>query len=281
MDSDPLTLVTGAGGQVGRALRSEIPAARLLDRTELDVTDRAAVRSAMDGMHVVVHLAAMTDVDECEREPGRANAINADGTAHVVGAAAERGARVIYVSTDYVFDGTKRGEYVEQDAPAPINWYGRSKRAGEEHALGNPGNLVVRTSWVFGEGRNFVRTILEAARGGGLLRVVEDQRGRPTWAQDIARSLAHLVRIEATGIVHVAGDGEPGTWADLAELALAAAGLTVPLERIDSETYRRGAERLVALRPRNSALSLRKAQAIGVPLADWRYSVRRYVEEAR
>jgi len=278
--TESVVLVTGAGGQVGTALRAEIPAARFLGRMELDVTDSAAVRAAMDGVGVVIHLAAMTNVDECEREQARSTEVNADGTRHVVQAAAQPGARVVYVSTDYVFDGTKQGEYVETDPPAPINAYGRSKLAGEEHVLGRPNNLIVRTSWVFGHGRNFVRSILEASREGGPLTVVDDQRGRPTWARDLARSLALLVRSEATGIVHVAGDGDPCTWADLAELVVDLAGPPVPVKRIDSETYRRIAGRLVAPRPGNSTLSLAKARAMGLPLADWRASVRRYVKEA-
>src|SRR2546430_4767882 len=200
---DPVVLVTGAGGQVGRALRSEIPDARFLSRLELDVTDPAAVQEAVDGVDVVAHLAAQTNVDECERDPDRANAVNAEGTAHVVRAAGERGARVVYVSTDYVFDGTKSGEYVEEDPPAPTNAYGLSKLAGEGHVQGGPANLIVRTSWVFGEGRNFPRTIVAAARQGGPLRVVDDQWGRPTWAQDLARSLGYLIRTEAVGVLHV------------------------------------------------------------------------------
>jgi len=270
--------VTGAGGQVGRALRAVCPSASFLLRSDLDVTDVGAVRMAMQGMDVVVHLAAMTDVDRCEREPDSAARVNGSGTRVVVEAAAERRARVVYLSTDYVFDGRKRGEYEVDDPPAPLNAYGRSKLAGEEAVLASKENLIVRTSWVFGDGRNFVRTILDAARRGGRLRVVDDQVGRPTWANDVAAALAHLIRSGATGVLHVAGDGEPGTWADLAEAAAEAAGLPVAVERIDSQTYRRTAGRLVAPRPANSVLSVESARAAGVPLGHWRRSLRQYVE---
>jgi dTDP-4-dehydrorhamnose reductase len=273
---DPVVLVTGAGGQVGRALRTEIPEARFLAHAELDVTDAAAVREAVAGVDLVIHLAAMANVDECERDPDRANAVNAEGTRNVVEAAGQR-ARVVYVSTDYVFDGRKQEEYAEDDPPVPLNAYGRSKLAGEEYVRRGPDNLIVRTSWVFGVGRNFVATILKAAQMGGPLRVVGDQRGRPTYAQDLAASLAHLVRDRTAGILHVAGDGEPATWADLAELAVGAAGLSVAVERIDAETYRRRAGRVVAPRPANSVLSLERARRWGVPLAEWRRSVHRYV----
>jgi dTDP-4-dehydrorhamnose reductase len=185
---------------------------------------------------------------------------------------------VVFLSTDYVFDGKKLGEYTEDDPPAPINAYGRTKLTGEEAVRAGRENLIVRTSWVFGDGTNFVKTILHAARGGRPLRVVDDQRGRPTWAQDLATALAHVVRSGATGVLHVAGDGEPGTWADLAEAAVGAAGLTLPVEGIDSETYGRTADRVVAPRPANSVLSLERARAAHVPLGDWRCSVHRYVE---
>ena len=168
--SDPVVLVTGAGGQVGRSLRQELPAARFLTRQDLDVTDGAAVRSLLKGTDVVVHLAAMTNVDRCEAEPDAAERVNGWGTGVVVDAAAASGARVVYLSTDYVFDGRKRGEYIEDDAPAPVNVYGRSKLAGEERVRAREENLIVRTSWVFGDGRNFVRTIVDAARAGRPFR---------------------------------------------------------------------------------------------------------------
>ena len=175
--------MTGAGGQVGLALRAHLPEAAFLARAELDVTDRAAVAEAVGAADVVVHTAAMTDVDGCEHDPERAEAVNAGGAENVAAA----GARVIHLSTDYVFSGTRRGEYAEDDPTGPLGAYGRSKLAGERAVLARPGNLVVRTSWVYGEGRNFIRSILGAERAGKALRVVDDQRGRPTWAGDLAR----------------------------------------------------------------------------------------------
>jgi dTDP-4-dehydrorhamnose reductase len=259
--------VTGAGGQVGLALREHLPGARFLGHAELDVTDRAAVAEAARGADVVVHTAALTDVDGCEREPERAQAVNADGAANVAAA----GVRVIHLSTDYVFSGFAPGEYREDDPTGPLGAYGRSKLAGERAVLARPGNLVVRTSWVFGEGRNFIRSILAAERAGKELRVVADQRGRPTWAGDLARAIAYLAGREDSGIVHVAGDGEPCTWADLAEVVVGH-----PVKRITSEEH--GAP---APRPRNSVLSLERARSLGVPLADWRDSVMRYLDGER
>jgi dTDP-4-dehydrorhamnose reductase len=262
--SDPRVLVTGAGGQVGRALRDRLPGAVFLGRDDLDVRDPAAVEAAVRPGDVVVHAAAMTDVDGCERDPAAAEAANAAGTANV----AATGARVILISTDYVFDGASQRPYREDDPTGPISAYGRTKLAAERAVLARPGNLVVRTAWVYGEGRNFIRSILAAERAGKPLRVVDDQRGRPTWAADLAAALAHLLAAETTGIVHVTGDGEPCTWADLAEVVVGH-----PVERIT--TAELGA---AAPRPRFSVLDVGRARALGVPLADWRDSVRRYLE---
>jgi dTDP-4-dehydrorhamnose reductase len=251
---------------VGRALRDHLPGAVFLDRAGLDVRDADAVRAAVRPDDVVVHAAAMTDVDGCERDPAAAEAANARGSANVAGT----GARVILLSTDYVFDGRADRPYREDDPTGPISAYGRSKLAAERAVLAHPANLVVRTAWVYGEGRNFIRSILAAERAGRPLRVVDDQTGRPTWAGDLAAALAHLVRIGTSGVVHVTGDGQPCTWADLAELVVGH-----PVERITSAELAAPAPR-----PRWSVLALARARSLGVPLADWRDSVVRYLEGA-
>jgi dTDP-4-dehydrorhamnose reductase len=276
----PDILVTGAGGQVGRALARRLPTARLLSREDFDVRNALDVGSLFAGIRLVIHLAAMTDVDKCEQQPALCMEINGSGTKAVVEAAKAVSARVIYVSTDYVFDGTKRSQYQETDKPNPINAYGRSKLAGEHHVAGKPSNLIVRTSWVFGSGRNFVRSILSAADSGKSLRVVDDQRGRPTSAGDLADALVQLADSRVTGIVHVSGDGPICSWADLAEFVLRVKGMDVPVERMDSETYARLRGRPLAPRPANSAFSLTKARAWAVPLRDWRDAVTRFMEES-
>jgi dTDP-4-dehydrorhamnose reductase len=277
--TDPAVLVTGAGGQVGQALRRELPSARFLPHSELDVMVPSAVHQAAQGIDVIVHLAALTDVDACERDPTTADAVNSLGTRNVADAADETGARVIYVSTNYVFDGTKAEEYAEEDGPAPLNAYGRSKLGGEAEVRGRGRHLVVRTSWVFGGGRNFVKTILEAAKRPGGVDVVDDQVGRPTWHRDLAAALAQLARKDMTGVLNVAGEGEPGSWADLARATLGAAGLTTRVRNIDTAAYlQRGGAR-AAPRPANGVLSLEKARREGVRLGDWRTSLLEYVGE--
>jgi dTDP-4-dehydrorhamnose reductase len=267
MGADPVVCVTGAGGQVGLVLREWLPEARYLGRAELDITDPDAVARGLSGAAVVINCAALTDVDGCERDPQAAQRVNAAGAANVAAA----GPRVIQLSTEYVFDGELEREYREDDEPGPRSAYGRSKLAGERAVLEAGPNLVVRTSWVFGEGRNFLRAIRAADRAGRELRVVDDQWGRPTWARDLARALAGLAAPDGpAGIVHVAGDGEPCTWADLAELAVGR-----PVQRISSDQWA-----APAARPRRAVLALQRARSMGLPLADWRTSVASYLEAA-
>lgn len=230
---------------------------------------------ACAGVDVVMHLAANTWVDACEEHPEEADRVNSGGTMNVAKSARTAGARVIYLSTDSVFSGDEEGEYSEEDQTGPVNAYGRSKLAGENH-LG-PGDLIVRSSWIFGEGRNFVRTILERAREGPVT-VVDDQWGRPTHAGALARALVFLVNKNIEGVVHVAGEGVSTTWADLATHALRAAGIDQEVIRIDTPSYLTAAGHIVAPRPRNGALALDKARSLGVPLIDWKASVSRYVE---
>ncbi len=222
-------LVTGAGGQLGREVVDACTAAGdevvACDRAALDVADRdrvlqVVVAAAPD---VVVHAAAHTNVDGCETDPDRAYAVNALGTRHVAEAARMVGARVCYVSTDYVFDGTASRPYHEWDATNPLSVYGRSKLGGE--AVLGADDTVVRTSWVCGRhGRNFVKTILGRAATGQQLTVVDDQHGCPTFAEDLAAMVRRLAVARLPGVFHVTNRG-PTTWYRLARDAVAAAGL--------------------------------------------------------
>lgn len=259
-------LVTGAGGQVGSEL---LVALRDLDvvgltHAQLDVADREAVAEAIRATapDVVVHAAAWTAVDACEEDPARARRVNADGTAHVVAAARAVGARVCYVSTDYVFDGTKADPYVETDAPNPLSVYGRTKLAGER-AL-DPDDVVVRTSWVCGRhGANMVKTILRLAAEPGPLRFVEDQRGHPTFADDLAAGIARLLDAGIPGTYHVTNQGAV-SWYEFAREVLEAAGHDP--ERV--EPVPTSAMPRPAPRPANSVLENAALRAAGLPLLD-------------
>lgn len=274
----PRVLVTGASGQVGISLKGLLDRATFTTRSDLDVTERNEVFGAISRHDVVIHLAGATDVDHCEADPDLAYRVNGEGTRNICDAATSAGTRVIYVSTDYVFDGRKPGEYCEHDRTAPINHYGRSKLAGEREVLRTPDGLVVRTSWVIGPRDNFVRKILSAARSRSKIPVVSDQRGRPTFADDLAVALVWLVGGRTSGIVHVAGEGEPCTWAELAESALDLSRSTARITPITTAEYSSRAGRVIAPRPRNSTLSLETARSMGVPLTAWRDSLERYMK---
>lgn len=247
-------LVTGAGGQLGRELvevlaRHDVIA---LDRGGLDVSDRDAVHQAIAGTapDAVVHAAAWTAVDACEGDPDRAYRVNALGTRHVAEAARRVRAQVCYVSTDYVFDGTKPEPYTEWDDPSPQSVYGRSKLGGEREL--DPGALVVRTSWVCGEhGHNMVKTILRLAAEHDRLTFVADQRGHPSFADDLAAMVRRLVVQRHTGLYHVTNQGAV-SWYEFARAVLEAAGLdperVEPIATADLDPPR------PAPRPANSVL---------------------------
>lgn len=272
-------LITGATGVLGRALRDRLETAHTLylwGHDEADLTDEAATRAAAKGIEfdAVIHAAAFTNVDACETEFDRAMAVNRDGTAHVAGLARERGALLIALSTDYVFDGEKRTPYLEEDAPRPLSAYGRTKLEGEQAALrsGAP-CLVVRTSWLFGPGgRNFVDTIADRLTRGEPLRVVDDQRGSPTYARDLAHGIELLLRRGATGIVHVTNRGDT-TWHGLALEIARTLGSDAPITPIRSEELRRPAPR-----PAYSVLSGARFRALtGDALPPWQDAVHRHL----
>ena len=268
--------VTGAAGQLGRAL------VRLLGprtawaggRFELDVTDAAAIAQLLDRVHpgVVINAAAFNDVDGAEAAPGPAMAVNAVAVGHLARACRERGAVLVHVSSDYVFDGAKREPYREDDCPRPLNTYGISKLAGclLVGAAGGP-HLIVRTSGVFGPGGNrvkggsFVERIVARARAGQALRVVADQVFSPTYAPDLAAALIALVDRGARGLVHVTNCGSC-SWHELATAALEMAGVRATVEAIGSREL--GAP---ARRPPYSVLANERAHAAGLaPLRPWR-----------
>ena len=274
MGLDPAILVTGGSGQVGTAIDRMWPHARVLPRSSLDVTDPVAVQHHVRDVQVVVHLAAFTDVDGCENDPRRAEAANVQGTANVVEAARRVGARVIYLSTDYVFDGAQRTEYTEEDQPRPINVYGRTKYEGER-LLDVACDLVIRTSWVYGGPQDFFSKIRQIAdRSDASIEVVDDQWGKPTFADDVAAAVVFLIESDRSGVVHVSGDGPPTTWRDLAEVAV---GDRVRVIGSESSRYRASRDHRVAPRPTFSALSIARARDWGVPLRPWRESLDRYL----
>lgn len=230
-------LVTGAQGQLGAEVVVELSRRAELvrrgapldvvaaSRADLDVANRDAVLAAITTIEpdVIIHPAAFTAVDACESEPDRAFAVNSLGTRHVAEAARMVGAHLAYVSTDYVFDGTKASPYVEWDLPNPLSVYGRSKLAGERE-LG-PQSTIVRTSWVCGRyGANMVKTVLRLlAAGQTPLRFVDDQHGCPTIASDLATKLVALALERRPGTFHVTNQGAT-TWFEFVRAIVGFAG---------------------------------------------------------
>lgn len=280
MEHHPRLVVTGGRGQLGRALGARVPEAVLLDIDELDLTDGdAVVRTLCDlRPEAIIHGGAYTAVDAAESDPEGARAVNAGGTRAVAEAAAALRARLVYVSTDYVFGGTLRQPYPEDHPTAPLSVYGATKLEGERVTAAVEDHLIVRTSWVFGEGKNFIAAILGAARTRTELSVVDDQWGRPTYAVDLAGGILDLLERGATGIFHLQGGGEPGTWADVAEAALAAAGSATTVARVTTAEYDAGRTGRTAPRPPYSVLDCSKAAGLGVALRPWREAVEDYVK---
>lgn len=277
-------LVTGGGGQVGRAFARLLPDAVVLDRAGLDITDRAAVEEAFRQVRpeVVYNAAAYTAVDRAEAEPDEARRINVDAVVNLARAARRHDALLVQLSTDYVYRGDAPGAYTESDRTLPASVYGRTKMHGEVAARSSGGRwLVIRTSWVFGDGHNFIRSIVGAAAGRDEVTVVDDQRGRPTYAPDLAAGAAALVEAGCTGLFNLAGGGEAATWADVAEHAIAAAGLPCRVRRVTTAQYYAGKQGPIAPRPANSELDCSKAEQHGVALRPWSEAVAEYVKELK
>ena len=261
-------LITGAGGQVGHELVDAFADhdVTALDHAMLDVADRESVLAAVTTLRpdTIVHSAAWTAVDACEADPDRAFAVNALGTRNVAEAARRVGARVCTFSTDYVFDGTKPEPYREWDEPNPQSVYGRSKYGAELELAADPDATILRISWVCGvHGNNMVKTILRLAAEHETLRFVDDQRGHPTFADDLASMVRRLVVEQRTGLFHVTNRGAV-SWYEFAGAVLESAGhdpnRVLPIATADLDPPR------PAPRPMNSVLDNTALRLSGLPL---------------
>lgn len=240
----PKVVVLGAAGQLGRQVVACLAAEGRwsvtgLNRSDLDITDAPAVRAFVNAHRPdwLINCAAITDVDGCQTRPDRADAVNGRAVAHLVEVCAAVDSALVYISTDYVFDGAARRPYVEDDPPHPLGSYARSKWLGEQHARAYPKHLVLRTAWMFGPGgRNFVSTVLRCAQTGTPLRVVHDQVGNPSYAADVAEGLARLMAVNGHGTFHFVNTGVC-SWYELACRAVDLAGLGNCVEPISSAQY--------------------------------------------
>ncbi len=265
-------LVVGAGGQLGVDLLDVLRGADAIGlvRSDLDITDAAKVAATLDEIapDVVINAAAYTAVDAAESDEQAAMAVNATGPANLAAAARRCDARLVHVSTDYVFDGLAHEPYDEEAPISPRSAYGRTKAAGESAVLAEAGTYVVRTAWVYGAaGRNFVKTMARLEREREAISVVDDQRGSPTWSRDLAEGLVALAVSQAPGGVYHCTNAGATTWCGFARAIFEELGADpARVLAITSDAYPTAAPR-----PAYSVLGNRRWLAAGLPpLRDWR-----------
>lgn len=279
--TDRRILLTGASGLLGSAVLADLRSWGDVEAPGLDIFDLdrpETVRRFIDEVRPthIVHLGADARVDHCEEHPEAAMRTNVRGTVHVAEAARRVGARVLLMSTDYVFDGAQGAKFREYQRTHPLNVYGRTKEEAERALLSIATDcVIVRSSSLYGVGgANFVTAILERARRGEALEVVDDQIQSPTWARHLAPALARIAVSDIQGILHVAGGGEC-SWFAFAQAILEASGTRVPCNPISSERSRRPARR-----PAYSVLDCGlAADSLGITLPDWRLGLKGHMEE--
>ena len=277
-------LVTGAKGQLGYDVCRILSARGIehigTDLGDFDITDRQATLDfiTFHRPDAVIHCSGYTAVDKAEDEADVCFAVNADGTRHVAEAVAAVGAKMMYISTDYVFDGTGSHFHQPDDPTAPLSVYGRSKLIGEKHVAEILQNyFIVRISWLFGiNGSNFVNTMLRLSETRDELNVVNDQIGSPTYSYDLARLLCDMIVTEKYGIYHATNEGIC-SWAELASMTMQLGGRPTHINPIPSSEYPTKAKR-----PLNSRLSKEKLSEAGfLRLPDWKDALARYLEERK
>jgi len=274
-------LIIGAYGQLGKALQAKYPKAKAVDRDSFDMTDWDMLsKYDWSGVDTILNAAAYTNVDGAETDEGRQMAwkINAQAVAYLTRIAVEHNITLVHVSTDYVFDGTK-APHTEDEAMAPLGVYGQSKAAGDIAISIAPKHYVLRTSWVIGDGPNFVRTMMGLAQKDISPKVVADQIGRLTFTDTLVEAIAHVLEKKAAyGTYNVSNDGSPASWADITRAIFKELGrddLTVT----DTTTQEYFASKPgVSPRPLKSELDLSKIKATGLNLRDWRNDLRDYIK---
>ena len=274
-------LILGANGQLGTALREKYPLARTADVSELDITNVESLANYnWSNVKVILNAAAYTNVDGAETEDGRKVAweVNASAVARLAHVAQTYDITLVHISTEYVFDGTV-DPHVEAEPFSPISSYGTSKAAGDIAASFAPKHYIVRTSWVMGSGKNFVRTMIDIVKKGISPKVVSDQTGRPTFTIELVRAIDHLLKSQvAYGVYNLSNDGDVVSWADLTREVFKIANFKLGVTDITAEEYSAGKEN-VAKRPAHSALDLSKIHETSFTSHNWRDDLKDYVEK--
>lgn len=277
------TLIIGAKGQLGLALQKKYPDARAVDSTELDITNPAKL-AAYDwsNISVVLNAAAYTNVDGAETPEGRVAAwnVNAVAAANLARIAQEHNITVVHISSDYVFDGTQN-PHTEDEAFAPLGVYGQSKAAGDIALSVLPKHYILRTSWVIGDGNNFVRTMLGVGAKGINPTVVSDQVGRLTFTSELVKAIDHILTTHAPyGTYNVSNSGDPASWAEITRAIFEIAGHNLTVSNTTTEEYF-ASKPGVAPRPLQSTLALDKLQATGFTSTDWREDLANYIAKEK
>lgn len=282
-------LVTGVKGQLGYDIVKELKRRNeteilALDVSEMDITNREQVFDVVTEYKpdVIFHCAAWTAVDKAEDEKELCEKVNVVGTKNMTDASLEVGAKIIYMSTDYVFDGKKEGIYEPDDQVNPQSVYGDTKYRGEEEVRRNPKHFITRISWVFGiNGKNFIRTMLNLSEKLDSLNVVDDQIGSPTYTVDLAKLLVDMAQSENYGTYHATNEGYC-SWAEFAEYIFQTNEKTTKINHVTTEEYLELTGTKQAYRPRNSKMSKEKLLENGFEkLPTWQDAVNRYSEELK
>ncbi|MBR1413257.1 MAG: dTDP-4-dehydrorhamnose reductase [Bacilli bacterium] len=281
--------ITGYKGQLGYDVTRELDKRGetdylALDKDELDITNRDAVLTLIKEYNpdVIIHCAAWTAVDKAEDMEEIVKKVNVEGTKNITDASILVGAKLFYISTDYVFDGTKDGLYTENDEVNPKSVYGLTKYLGEVEARRNPKHFITRISWVFGiNGNNFIKTMLKLAENHKELNVVDDQVGSPTYTVDLAKVLIDMVNTDKYGTYHVNNDGYC-SWAEFADYIFESNNLDIKVNHVTTEEYLDITGTKQAYRPRNSKLSKAKLVENGFEmLPSWQDATNRYCKELK
>ncbi len=276
--------ITGVNGQLGYDVKRELSERGYTDilaptRVDLDITNEDAVKKMIREYRpsVIFHCAAYTAVDKAEEEQEKCYQVNVLGTKYLTEAAKEVGAKIIYISTDYVFDGTKEGFYQVEDKVNPVNYYGKTKYLGENFIRAYDNHIIVRISWVFGiNGKNFIRTMLNLAESHKELNVVCDQIGSPTYTKDLAGLLVNMFLSNVKGLYHVTNEGYC-SWYEFAEFIFKESRKKVKVHPMLTKDYK-----TIAKRPLNSKLSKESLDDIGMKrLPEWQDAVKRYIRELK
>lgn len=272
-------LITGADGQLGNEIKNIFVEHELyaFNREQLDITDAVSIEKTLDLINpdLIINCAAFTNVDACETEIEKAFLVNAEGPGNIALECKKRGIILVHISTDYIFDGTKDVPYNETDKPNPQSVYGKSKFAGEDAIEGIMEEYyIIRTSWLYGKvGKNFVKTMLELAKTRNELNVVEDQVGSPTYAPDLAKAIAQIIKTNKFGTYHVTNSGAC-TWNEFAKTIFEIKDIDMKVNPISTKQLGRPAPR-----PLYSVMSNEKLQdEIGIIMRDWRIALIDYLK---